>query len=217
MALQFDYANARHIVLTDPSASWGMGAEAAAQTLQKLRAEVSVRTSSLPTAPELLEQLSLTAAEEVSAANDDADTLFSATLLSIQDHSLTCAWAGDILAAVFSPRAGARWINHPNYSGAKDSESWPVRAKPASWYPGLLGCTRAQRANALLEHAPTITLAQDELVVVLSSDLWTRLSSDVLESVMRVQPRDRVHEELVARAEAAGAKSFRCVASAWRD
>ena len=217
VALQFEYGNARHLLLTDASASWGLGSEAAALSLQKLKTEVSGRASSLPTAAELLEQLSLAAAEELSAEHEDADTLFSATLLSIQERTLSCAWAGDILTAVFSPRNGVRWINYPNHSTASEASSWPVRAKPASWYPGLLGCTRAQRASALLELGPKVTLEQDELVLMLSSALWTHLGEGVLERLLNAHPRTQVHDEIVAHAEAKGAKGFRCFASAWLD
>ena len=92
------YRDAMVCVVADASASWGLGVEAATQSLRAF-AEAA---SGVPGTPRqlgrLLEESALRAQEELAERDPDADALFAATMLVVEEWRVTCAWAGDVLA-----------------------------------------------------------------------------------------------------------------------
>jgi serine/threonine protein phosphatase PrpC len=212
--------DATAVLVTDGSASWGHGVEAAAVAAQRLaRLQLSAATTIADLAVRL-EEAAFQAEEELSAKDPDADSLFSGTMALIQKRDLSLAWAGDVLLALWSNGA-LRWLNYPNHHAARIGPSADAPARPSTWYPGLLGCSRAQRAADLSTFGHVTQLADDDVLFMFTETIWSKLNeSDILEQIRAASTlqeawQPRVSEALLRIAKQRGARGHRASVALW--
>jgi hypothetical protein len=134
-------------VVTDPSASWGLGVDAARLTIDRVRAYSGTTVNNVETLSKFVGDAALQAEAKLAQENADADALFSGAVVTITENWMSWATAGDLMIALCSLQSVV-WLNGEWRTDANGLAK--LRTKPATWYPGLLGCTRAQRSTNLL-------------------------------------------------------------------
>src|SRR4051812_46492822 len=152
-------------VVTDPSASWGLGVDAARLTIDRVRAYSGTTVNNLEALSKFVGEAALQAEARLAQENADADALFSGAVVTIKENWLSWVTAGDLMIALCGLQ-NVVWLNGERRTDANGLEI--LTTKPATWYPGLLGCTRAQRSTNLLTPAGPIGLTSEQLVLILS-------------------------------------------------
>ncbi|MEO7033622.1 MAG: hypothetical protein ABI548_07085 [Polyangiaceae bacterium] len=197
-------------VVTDPSASWGSGVDAAKLTIDKVRAYSG--TNSIDALSRFVEEAAFQAESKLAEENPDADALFSGAIVAVKDNMFSWAAAGDLMIALCSVQ-NVVWLNGDLRAAGSDVVK--LATKPATWYPGLLGCTRTQRSTNLLTPGGPVHLGTEQVVLILSQSVWSKLDDETIVSeARRAAARDRawqvsVSESLLRIAKSRGAGGHR--------
>ncbi len=176
-------------VVTDPSASWGLGVDAARLTIDRVRAYSGTTVNDLEALSKFVGDAAHQAEASLAQENADADALFSGAVVTIKENWVSWATAGDLMIALCGLQ-NVVWLNGERRTDASGVAK--LTTKPATWYPGLLGCTRAQRSTNLLTPGGPINLSSEQLVLILSQSVWSKLDEEtiVLEA-RRAASRDK--------------------------
>ncbi|MGC4095098.1 MAG: hypothetical protein QM756_45700 [Polyangiaceae bacterium] len=199
-------------VMTDPSASWGLGSDAARLTIERVRAFSGASVSDAGALSRFVEESAFQAEARLAREAPDTDTLFAGALVTVQDGAFSWASAGDLLIALCSVR-NISWLNADWL--CEGGQPPKLVKKSADWYPGLLGCTRAQRSGDLFIGGGPFGFGADQLLLILSQAVWSKLDDEsILQEARRVASlgvdwRPELSESLLRIAKSRGAGGHR--------
>jgi len=200
--------------VTDPSASWGVGTEAAKLTVDRVRAYSGTNVTETHALAQFAEDAAFQAEAALARQNPEADALFSGALVTLGGQGLSWAWAGDIIVALCSQQSVV-CLNTESPSADVSRSTWTIRRAP--WYPGLLGCSRAQRRGQLFAFGGPVTVAPEQAVLALSQAVWSKLDEQtIVDEIRRAATQGRawqsqVVENLLRIAKSRGAAGHRAV------
>lgn len=201
-------------LVTDASPSWGVGVEGARRTVERLRNDPGGDVTDIRALAKATENAAFEAEAALARQHPEADALFAGAIVTVGAHGVSWAWAGDLMVALCSLQDIACLngeVRTAKGGGSKLSTS------STRWFPGLLGCSRAQRQDELFTFGGADGFRVDQAILILSRSVWSTLDEHaIVNEARRTAERERVWqsqlpEGLLRIAKSRGAAGHRAV------